>query len=258
MGVKTAAELAALCKLAAGKKTLYVMGCFGAPMTAANRERYTSNHPYNRQPERAAKIRAASADTFGFDCVCLIKGLLWGWRAAEDHIYGGAVYGSGGVPDLGADQMFSRCGGASGDFSQIEVGEAVWMPGHIGIYVGEGLAAECTPAWRDGVQLTACNTAKSGYPTRRWTSHGRLPYVTYGEPETLPVLKKGSTGAPVKAMQLLLEGYGFSCGSYGADGDFGGDTDRALRAFQQARGLENDGICGERTWKTLLGVTAWG
>lgn len=52
-------------------KTLYVMGCFGAPMTAANKTRYTQNHKYNRQAARTAMIKAASADTFGFDCVCL-------------------------------------------------------------------------------------------------------------------------------------------------------------------------------------------
>ena len=36
MGVLTAEELTALCKLAAEKKTLYVMDCFGAPMTEGN------------------------------------------------------------------------------------------------------------------------------------------------------------------------------------------------------------------------------
>ena len=28
-------------------KTLYVMGCFGAPMTETNKKRYTNNHEYN-------------------------------------------------------------------------------------------------------------------------------------------------------------------------------------------------------------------
>lgn len=46
-------------------KTLYVMGCFGAPMTAANKTRYTQNHSYNKQAARTAMIKAASADTFG-------------------------------------------------------------------------------------------------------------------------------------------------------------------------------------------------
>ena len=81
-------------------KTLYVMGCFGAPMTPANKIRYTNNHEYNRKANRVTMIKSASTDTFGFDCVGLIKGILWGWVGTNDHPYGGAVYATGGVPDI--------------------------------------------------------------------------------------------------------------------------------------------------------------
>lgn len=70
----------------------------------------------------------------------------------------------------------------------------------------------------------------------------------------LKVLRKGSKGDTVKAMQTLLIGYGYFCGGYGADGDFGSGTDSALRSFQKAKGLSVDGICGPATWKKLLGV----
>ena len=53
------------------------------------------------------------------------------------------------------------------------------MSGHIGIYIGDGLAVECTPSWKNCVQVTACNCTKSGYDRRNWTKHGRLPYVSY-------------------------------------------------------------------------------
>lgn len=68
-------------------------------------------------------------------------------------------------------------------------------------------------------------------------------------------LKKGDKGGQVKAMQLLLIGYGHSCGSTGADGNFGGNTDSALRAFQKAKGLTADGLCGPRSWAKLLGAS---
>ncbi len=165
--------------IAKNYKTLYVMGCFGAPMTASNKKRYTQNHSYNRQAARTAMINAASADTFGFDCVCLIKGVLWGWKGDKNAIYGGASYACNGVPDIGADTMITVCKNISTDFSKIEIGEAVWMEGHIGVYVGDGLAVECTPRWDNKVQITACNRSVSGYNRRNWTKHGRLPYVTY-------------------------------------------------------------------------------
>lgn len=276
MAIKTAAELAAACKdVAQNYKTLYVMGCFGAPMTAANKERYTKNHSYNRRTERMAKIKAATADTFGFDCVCLIKGLLWGWSGDKSKTYGGAGYGVNGVPDISANQAIQVCAGVSTDFSTIQVGEAVWLDGHIGVYIGDGLAVECTPAWKGCVQVTAVHNIgkKAGYNGRKWTKHGRLPWVTYEatpaeKPATapataptspakvtsLPLLRKGSEGASVKALQILLIGHGYSCGSYGADGDFGSATDAAVRKYQRAKGLEVDGQVGPATWSSLLGV----
>ncbi len=54
--------------------TLYVMGCFGAPLTGANVSRYCGNHSYNKKADRTAMIRAAAnkkPPVFGFDCVCL-------------------------------------------------------------------------------------------------------------------------------------------------------------------------------------------
>ena len=156
-------DLAAMLRdIAENYKTLYVMGCFGAPMNAANKKRYTNNHEYNRRADRTRLINAASSDTFGFDCVCLIKGVLWGWCGDTSKNYGGAYYCSNGVPDLGTERMISVCKEVSTDFSDIEVGELLWMKGHVGLYIGSGLAVECTPSWQNKVQITACNRAVKG------------------------------------------------------------------------------------------------
>ena len=172
-------------------KTLYVMGCFGAPMTKSNKTRYINHHSYNQSSERKAMITDATNDTFGFDCVNLIKGVLWGWNGDKSKTYGGAKYAVNGVPDIGADSMITKCLNISTDFSNIEVGEAVWCKGHIGVYIGDGLAVECTPAWKNCVQITSCNCTKSGYNRRNWTKHGKLPYITY-EKDEKPVLKTGN------------------------------------------------------------------
>ena len=197
--------VAKLKDVAKNYKTLYVMGCFGAPMTASNKTRYTQNHEYNRQPARTAMINAASTDTFGFDCVCLIKGILWGWAGRKDRVYGGATYASNGVPDIGADTMITKCSGVSTNFSNIVPGEAVWMEGHIGVYIGDGLAVECTPKWENKVQITAVGNIgkKSGYNTRTWTKHGKLPYVEYtAKQESKPVESSEKTFTPVKGIDV--------------------------------------------------------
>ncbi len=265
MEIKTGHDLAAACReVAENYKTLYVMGCFGAPLNDGNKKRYTNNHAYNRQPWRKKMIEAATADTFGFDCVCLIKGLLWGWDGDENAAYGGAKYCANGVPDIGTGQMINLCADVSTDFSSLSVGEAVWMPGHIGVYIGGGLAVECTPKWDNCVQITACNRDVAGYHRRDWVKHGKLPYITYEQKESekikeesdmsLPMLKKGDRGSAVRVMQALLISEGYDLAGYGADGEFGGVTDKALRDYQKTRGIDPDGICGPITWKHLLGI----
>ena len=184
----TARELTDRCvDIARNYKTLYVMGCFGAPMTAANKKRYTQNHEYNRRAARTAMINAASADTFGFDCVNLIKGVLWGWDGDPSARYGGARYGANGVPDVSADGMIRLCKGVTDDFREIVPGAAVWLPGHIGLYIGDGLAVECTPKWKNCVQITAVGNLgrKAGYNTRTWKKWGVLPYVSDKEEESV-------------------------------------------------------------------------
>lgn len=88
------------------------------------------------------------------------------------------------------------------------------------------------------------------------TTQKKEDVVTVYYSVRLPLLKEGSVRESVKALQILLIGYGFSCGSYGADGDFGPATKKAVLAYQEANGLEVDGKVGPKTWAKLLGVSA--
>ena len=55
----------------------------------------------------------------------------------------------------------------------------------MGIYVGNGLVAESTPIWKNGVQLTALGNIGTvkGYPIRKWATWGLIPYVDYTKEE---------------------------------------------------------------------------
>lgn len=59
-------------------------------------------------------------------------------------------------------------------------------------------------------------------------------------------------GKDVEAMQAILIAKGFSCGTAGSDGEFGGWTCDAVKEFQKAHKLEVDGICGPITWAELI------
>ena len=195
-------------------RTLYVMGCFGAPLTGNNIHRYTNNHSYNKQSSRTNKIKSVANTNpphFGFDCSGLIKGIVWGWSGDASRSYGGAGYGSNGVSDSSANTLITKCSNVSTDFSKIIPGEAVWLSGHIGVYIGDGLVVEATPEWQDKVQITALANigSKQGYNSRKWTKHGKLPFIDYSDyvapkpvqptvstqPSTTPTTSSPSTSA---------------------------------------------------------------
>lgn len=68
---------------------------------------------------------------------------------------------------------------------------------------------------------------------------------------SLDTLRYGSKNDNVKALQILLNGLGYSCGT--ADGDFGSKTLTAVKNFQKAKGLKQDGVVGAKTWDAILG-----
>ncbi|MBQ6539784.1 MAG: peptidoglycan-binding protein [Oscillospiraceae bacterium] len=92
----------------------------------------------------------------------------------------------------------------------------------------------------------------------RYKSPSRVTSSAYTDAEKsgnsvsvqLPVLKKGSRGRTVKALQILLNGYGHSCGK--ADGDFGTKTLAGVKSFQKSAGIAVDGSVGRVTWTKLL------
>ena len=73
-----------------------------------------------------------------------------------------------------------------------------------------------------------------------------------------PLLSRGAKGEPVRAMQQLLIAKGYELPRYGADGDFGAETENALLLFQEDTTLTPDAKCGQATWSVLLGLTEVG
>ena len=165
-------------------KTVYMWGVFGAPVTESLIREKSAQYPSWYTAQRQAAFRALiGKGYFGFDCVNLTKGILWGWNGNKNAAYGGAKYAANGVPDVSADGMIAKCKDVSATgWDKLLPGEGLWMPGHWGLYIGDGLAVECTPAWENKVQITAVKNigAKTGYNARTWTKHGKLPWVEYG------------------------------------------------------------------------------
>jgi LysM repeat protein len=170
--------------------TVYMWGTYGQVLTNHLIDYKANQYPSKNTPARVARHKKLVGQGYSaWDCVGLIKGILWGWTQGKSP-----PYGANGVPDTGSDGMFNNyCTNRSTDFRKIIPGCAVWIKGHIGVYIGGGLVIEATSRSTDGftdnVLISALgNIGKvKGYPTRSWTHHGRLPWVDYaGQTEPKP------------------------------------------------------------------------
>ena len=63
-----------------------------------------------------------------------------------------------------------------------------------------------------------------------------------------PVLRLNDTGDHVTLLQTKLKARGYAVD---VDGEFGPNTEKAVRQFQTDRGLEADAVVGNDTWKAL-------
>lgn len=113
---------------------------------------------------------------------------------------------------------------------------------HVGIYIGDGNIIECSGT------VKRSTTAK-----KAWT-HFAVPKGLGGDTPmpTHATIRRGDSGEDVKYCQELLLKLDYNLGSYGADGKFGAKTQVAVKAFQKAHGLSQDGIVGPRTWQALI------
>ena len=135
-----------------------------------------------------------------------------------------------------------------------------------------GKAHICAPATcpvtftADGTQWTDSFPGAGGAPVDMSllaaNFFGTVPAPTWEEHlmSVIPVIRQGSTDVQaVKNWQGILVAYGYDLGTTGVrkdgvDGSFGALTATATRAFQQAKGLTEDGIAGQATYTAALKV----
>ena len=122
--------------------TVYALGMWGQKLTKSIIAQKAKQLPKWYTPAKIKQLESFASlanPVYGFDCIGLIKGILWGFSADATSKTGGAKYVSNGVSDTGADSTIQiYCSNVSSDFSSIVVGEVVWIKGHIGVYVGNG------------------------------------------------------------------------------------------------------------------------
>lgn len=112
-----------------------------------------------------------------------------------------------------------------------------------------------------GVMYGVVTTRLSARGWNRWGLMDK--YFDYAAapdvPSPLPgmrLLKRGCTGEDVRRLQTSLLELGYDLPKYGADGQYGQETESAVRRLQAAAGIEVDGKYGEESHAALMGMLA--
>ena len=144
----------------------YVWGTFGEVLTESLFQAKLMQYP-DGVGNYADFIRANWLGQRTTDCVGLIKS--YGWLDSGDMTI---HYGTNGMPDIGANQMYYNAT-KSGTIDTIpEIpGIAVWHDGHIGVYIGNGYVIEAM-----GTKYGVVKTKLEG---RGWTHWLKIPYINY-------------------------------------------------------------------------------
>ena len=144
----------------------YVMGTFGQILTNDLLEAKIQQLPEGVGTYEDF-IRANYLGVRTADCIGLIKGYSW-----YDPDTGNINYGSNGMPDVSADQIYNQAVEKGSMSTMPEIpGILVHAPGHIGIYIGNGYVIEAMGT-RYGVVKTALGSGS-------WTGWCKNPYINY-------------------------------------------------------------------------------
>lgn len=191
--MKTNVELVKYAEAQLGRPYWY--GTFGNKATADLLEQKTVQYPQHYQRARMEKYNAQ----LGYrvhDCVGLIKGFLWSDGPDSTPKYNSAQ-------DVSANSMLKKCKvrGRMNTLPEVP-GVLVFMPGHVGIYCGDGRVIEAR-GFHYGVVETKLEE-------RNWENWGKCPWIKYpSESRYFAACAKDETSI-VDALKALGENSGFA------------------------------------------------
>ena len=166
---------------------------------------------------------------WSFDCLGFVHCMVNGFSGAK-KLGGGAVMDDFVTRTTEYETITNYCTGLSTDFSKIIPGECLYMPGHVGLYIGE-----CEP-FEDGRIYNAAECCYSSFGgggmltwvdpdgTRRnhrggeqaeyggyWTVHGKFTRVDYTDQQE-PIPEPSTSMSPERKLSLVNDVF---VGKYG-------------------------------------------
>ena len=199
--------------------TCYLYGGTGQLVTNAIVDQKAKQLPSWYTQKRILALKSLVGNYYGFDCVNLIKAILWGWKDGKM-----GTYNSNGVPDTNANGFIKLCEDVSTDMANIKPMECIWFDGHVGLYLGDSECVECAPS------INKVGITKLSYQGK-WCKHGKLPWINYTDQprRKLKLTTPYMRGEDVKVLQALIDET--------TDGVYGPNTDKKVKAILDALGM---------------------
>ena len=258
----------------------YIWGKCGILWTAARQKDLEAK--YKADPDKYSDYKMGALygsrwiGHYVADCANLLR---WcGKKSGDDGVHSGSnLIWQCDLSAKGALQNGQRTDGQPlkpGSF--VFTGDSYDKHGHVGCYIGNGDVIEDAE--------TKTGVIKSTITDSKWKWWGQRNGMEFDVPEgttilpaedaekpgenapstpsesaddktdtqTMPTLRRGDKGDSVRYLQTLLLERGYDLGKWGADGDFGAQTEKAVKQFQKDWGLKQDGVCGKKTWSMIL------
>lgn len=122
----------------------------------------------------------------------------------------------------------------------------------LGATVGLLVERPWEPPESDRAQSTAAVVPTAGHSVLAYPCHYEVRDDRQYAGHSTTLTEQYGVGASVEAVaeiQCLVKKHGFD--PNGIDGSFGPNTKSAVQEFQRARGLDDDGVVGPKTWREL-------
>lgn len=232
----------------------YIYGATGAICTPAYRRARQAQYP-----TYAATIARHCPVLSGKQKAC--SGCKWNGRRAYDcaQLTRRAAEAAGlTLPSGAKSQFYSKNWAIEGTIDQLPRDQVAFLfrrrddgsVPHTGIYLGDGTYIDAR-----GHERGVLREPLGKYQWTHYKIHkGQI--IEKGSEVIGMILSRGSKGEEVRKVQQFLMYWGHDLGRWGADGNYGAQTEKAVREFQGATQLPETGVWGTLEWAKMEEINA--
>lgn len=173
----------------------------------------------NSYPNNVMKFHYAE-NCWTADCLGFVHTMVNGFAGNRDELGGGAVMDDFVLMSDEYTTLTKHCYNQSGDFNYLTPGEFLYMPGHVGLYIGDhepfndgrvfNVAECCYSSWGGGGLLSYVDTFgirknhKNGSSAGNWTQHAKFYRVDYSDADQIiPNPDTGFNMTPAEVLNVV-------------------------------------------------------